>query len=99
MTVKGDSPGLTLNTIQKEVMNSIRWGLLGVLLLLGAGVAFAQEFQLATIKFRATEDVVYGYKDGLALTYDVLIPETKAKGLGVLILASGSWKSKKSLPA
>lgn len=80
-------------------MKSIRSGLLSVLLLVWTGAAFAQEFKLETIKFRATEDVVYGHKDGLALTYDVLIPETKAKGLGVLILASGSWKSKKSLPA
>lgn len=79
-------------------MKRIRWGLLGILLLLWACAALAQEFKLETVKFRATEDVVYGYKDGLALTYDVLIPETKAKGLGVLILASGSWKSKKSLP-
>lgn len=80
-------------------MRCIRGGLLGILLLLWAGGAFAQEFKLETVKFRVTEDVVYGHKDGLALTYDVLIPETKAKGLGVLILASGSWKSKKSLPA
>jgi acetyl esterase/lipase len=80
-------------------MKKLCWGLLGALLLLGAGRAAAQEFKLENHKFRALEDVVYGHKDGLALTYDVLIPETKAKGLGVLILSSGSWKSKKSLPA
>lgn len=80
-------------------MKSIRWGLLGFLLLIGASGVRAQEFKLETVRFRATEDVVYGHKDGLALTYDVLIPETKAKGLGVLILSSGSWKSKKSQPA
>jgi acetyl esterase/lipase len=80
-------------------MKSIRWRLLGALLLVWTGATFAQEFKLETVKFRVTEDMVYGHKDGLALTYDALIPETKAKGLGVLILASGSWKSKKSLPA
>jgi acetyl esterase/lipase len=80
-------------------MKSLRWAFWGIWLLVWAGSAFAQEFKLETVKFRAIEDVVYGHKDGLALTYDVLIPETKPKGLGVLILASGSWKSKKSLPA
>ena len=80
-------------------MKHCRWSLLSIWLLVWAGAVFAQEFKLETVKFRATEDVVYGYKDGLALTYDVLIPETKAKGLGVIILASGSWKSKKALPA
>ena len=80
-------------------MKCIRWGLLGFLLLIGVSGVRAQEFKLETVRFRATEDVVYGHKDGLALTYDVLIPETKAKGLGVIILSSGSWKSKKSLPA
>jgi acetyl esterase/lipase len=71
------------------------------LLLVAKGrAAFAQEFKLENHQVPCDlEDVVYGHKDGLALTYDVLIPETKAKGLGVLILSSGSWKSKKSLPA
>lgn len=77
-----------------------RWGLSGlVVVLLGlSGQVAAQEFKLEMMKFRAIEDVVYGHKDGLALTYDVLIPETKAKGLGVIILSSGSWRSRKSLP-
>ena len=74
-------------------------GWLALWLVSFSSFATAQEFKLETIKFRALEDVVYGHKDGLALTYDVLIPETKAKGLGVIILSSGSWKSKKSLPA
>jgi acetyl esterase/lipase len=50
------------------------------------------------IRFRAVEDVVYGNKDGLALTMDVLVPEQNAKRLGVIILSSGSWKSRKALP-
>lgn len=50
------------------------------------------------VRFRAVEDVVYGNKDGLALTMDVLVPEQHAKRLGVIILSSGSWKSRKSLP-
>lgn len=79
-------------------MKSIRWSLLLACLWLTVSNAIAQDFKLESIKFRALEDVVYGHKDGLALTYDVLIPATKAKGLGVIILSSGSWKSRKSLP-
>jgi acetyl esterase/lipase len=49
-----------------------------------------------TLKYRTTEDIVYGHKDGLAQTLDVLTPETNPKNLGVLLIVSGSWKSKKS---
>lgn len=56
----------------------------------------ADDFKLETIKCRTIEDIVYGHKDGLALTFDVLIPETKPKNIGVILIVSGSWKSKKS---
>jgi acetyl esterase/lipase len=46
--------------------------------------------------YRATEDVVYGHKDGLALTLDVLEPEQNRKGIGLILVSSGSWKSGKS---
>jgi hypothetical protein len=58
-------------------------------------MAQAWDFKLTPIKYRAIENVVYGQKDGLALTYDVLIPETKPKNRGVLLIVSGSWKSRK----
>jgi len=54
------------------------------------------DFKLEPIKCRTIEDVVYGHKDGLALTLDVMIPETKPKNIGVILIVSGSWKSKKS---
>ena len=41
---------------------------------------------------RITADVVYGHKDGMALTYDVLTPEN-ANGAGVLNMISGAWYS------
>ncbi|MGD9723046.1 MAG: prolyl oligopeptidase family serine peptidase [Pirellulales bacterium] len=47
-------------------------------------------------KYVAIEDVVYGHKDGLALTLDVLTPATGAKGIGVVLVSSGGWKSEKS---
>jgi acetyl esterase/lipase len=37
-------------------------------------------------------DVVYGHKDGLALTFDVIRPE-KSNGAGVLWIQSGGWYS------
>ena len=35
-------------------------------------------------------DVVYGHKDGMALTYDVLRP-AKQNGAGILWMQSGGW--------
>ena len=46
--------------------------------------------------YRATEDVVYGHKDGMALTLDVIEPEMNAKRIGLILVSSGSWNSKKS---
>lgn len=38
-------------------------------------------------------DVVYGHKDGMALTFDVFQPSENANGLGVLFMVSGGWVS------
>ncbi len=38
-------------------------------------------------------DVVYGHKDGMALTYDVFTPKQNAKGIGLLFMVSGGWFS------
>ncbi|MFN0120301.1 MAG: prolyl oligopeptidase family serine peptidase [Blastocatellia bacterium] len=77
--------------------------LLLCMLLLSVPAARAQNGGSLTLdtslKYRVVEDVVFGYKDGLALSMDVLTPEQNAKKLGVIILSSGSWRSKKSLPA
>lgn len=43
---------------------------------------------------RITADVVYGHKDGMALTYDVVRPEGRANGAGVLHMVSGGWISR-----
>lgn len=47
-------------------------------------------------KYEMIEDVVYGNKEGMGLTLDVLTPAVGAKGLGVILVSSGSWKSSKS---
>lgn len=43
-------------------------------------------------------DVVYGHKDGLALTFDVLKPKAKANGAAVIFMVSGGWVSSYSPP-
>jgi acetyl esterase/lipase len=45
-----------------------------------------------------TPDVVYGHKDGMALTFDVLKPKAKANGAAVLFMVSGGWVSAYILP-
>lgn len=46
---------------------------------------------------RRTEDIVYGRKDGLALTLDLFRPE-KANGAGLMFLVNGGWLSSKETP-
>ena len=41
-----------------------------------------------------TADVVYGHKDGMALTYDVLHPDGSPNGAGILWMVSGGWVSR-----
>ncbi len=48
------------------------------------------------VAYRAIEDVVYGQKDGMGLTLDVLTPQENAKGIGLILVSSGSWRSAKS---
>lgn len=47
-------------------------------------------------EYIATEDIVYGHKDGMALTLDVLEPKVGKKGIGLVLVSSGSWRSAKS---
>jgi len=58
---------------------------LGIALLLG-GAAEAAEVQIIP-------DVVYGHKDGLAMTFDVLKPKANANGAAVIFMVSGGWVS------
>ena len=51
-----------------------------------AGAASGQD------DYAITDDVVYGHKDGLALSFDVIKPK-EPNGAGVLFLQSGGWYS------
>ena len=43
-------------------------------------------------------DLVYGHKDGLAMTLDVLKPKSSANGAAILYMVSGGWVSRWSPP-
>ncbi len=49
-------------------------------------------------EFNLTPDVVYGHKDGLALTLDVYSPKAEGNGAAVLFMVSGGWYSQWSPP-
>lgn len=46
-----------------------------------------------------TEDVIYGRRDGHALTMDVFSPKTKKNGAGVIIIVSSAYRSNRELLA
>src|SRR5262245_12096643 len=50
------------------------------------------QFPLRAAEPKILADVVYGHKDGMALTIDVISPE-KPNGAGVLSIQSGGWYS------
>jgi len=59
----------------------------------GSAIAGIEEL---IVPYKTTEDVVYGNKEGMGLTFDVLEPKKKRKGIGVVLVSSGGWNSKKS---
>jgi acetyl esterase/lipase len=72
-------------------MNTTRLRLLAAFILMAAACAARSPLRAADdVQIQA--DVVYGHKDGLALTYDVLKP-AKPDGSGVIFVQSGGWYS------
>ncbi len=65
--------------------------LLAVLL---TGESFAQQPSEEKIQ----TDVVYGHKDGLAMTMDIFPPDGEANGATILFMVSGGWYSRWSPP-
>jgi acetyl esterase/lipase len=60
--------------------------------ILATVLALAFETSAQTTAPRITPDVVYGHKDGLAMTFDVYTPPNP-NGAGVLFMVSGGWVS------
>lgn len=73
-----------------------------VKVLVGLMVAFAgfstraECAELSGISLQS--DVVYGHKDGLAMTYDIFAPKVQANGRGVVFMVSGGWVSRWAPP-
>jgi len=58
---------------------------------LGIAVLLACAAEAADVEI--IPDVVYGHKDGLAMTFDVIKPKTNANGAAVVFMVSGGWVS------
>ena len=76
-------------------INRSFWLCVAVLACLLPAVLTGQEPDLANL--HTTPDVVYGHKDGMALTFDVLQPG-EPNGAAVLFMVSGGWVSSWSPP-
>ncbi|HIA48644.1 MAG TPA: alpha/beta hydrolase [Candidatus Hydrogenedentes bacterium] len=61
-----------------------------------SAVASYAGIETLIVPYTSTEDVVYGQKEGMGLTFDVLQPERNRKGIGIILVSSGGWRSEKS---
>jgi acetyl esterase/lipase len=52
----------------------------------------------AAVEIEILPDLVYGHKDGLAMTLDVLKPKSGANGAAILYMVSGGWVSRWAPP-
>lgn len=90
----------TANRIEMSLVFMIVRSVAMLSFVLSPANLFAEEASNASgltfTEYDITEDIVYGHKDGLALTLDVLTPKENAKGIGLILVSSGSWKSSKS---
>ncbi len=80
--------------MKRGLLRTFALAIVGLACLLSSGVCYAG-IESLIVPYTATEDVVYGQKEGMGLTFDVLEPETGRKGLGVILVSSGGWKSDK----
>ena len=68
--------------------------LAAVLLTLLTPESFSQDVGAAKIQ----PDVVYGHKDGLAMTMDIFKPDVEGNGATILFMVSGGWYSRWAPP-
>ena len=68
-------------------------GAIALAFLLVSSLGWAED---KPVDYKAKEDVVFGHKDGMALTLDVLEPVSNSKHIGLILVSSGGWNSKKS---
>jgi acetyl esterase/lipase len=74
-------------------MRAVSRAILAAWLMLFAAIGGA-----AAAEVEIVPDVVYGHKDGMALTFDVLKPKSSANGAAVIYMVSGGWVSRFTPP-
>ncbi len=72
-----------------------RASVIAVAALLSLGVFVSQA---AAVEVEILPDLIYGHKDGLAMTLDVLKPKSGANGAAILYMVSGGWVSRWAPP-
>jgi acetyl esterase/lipase len=75
-------------------MSTIRLSITLVLILTVCAVTQV----MAQAQTEIVPDVVYGHKDGLAMTFDVIKPKANANGAAVIFMVSGGWVSNYNPP-
>jgi len=70
----------------------MRKAMYAVLLLLILTVSHAAQIKPAA-NVDVIPDVVYGHKDGMALTFDIFKPKTRTNGAAIIFMVSGGWIS------
>jgi acetyl esterase/lipase len=70
----------------------MRKGLYSILFVLILAVSVAAQVKPAP-SVDVIPDVVYGHKDGMALTFDVFKPKTQPNGAVIIFIVSGGWIS------
>ncbi|MGQ0633823.1 MAG: prolyl oligopeptidase family serine peptidase [Planctomycetaceae bacterium] len=90
-------------------MDKVAWFVfcLTVLCMAPPAAVRAEDKKTATIDVTGTQnaptfsrqEVIYGRKDGAALTMDVFNPKNKSKGIGVIVAVSAAWVSGREVMA
>lgn len=75
----------------------MRKGIYSILFVLILAVSHAAQVKPAS-NLDVIPDVVYGHKDGMALTFDIFKPKAKPNGAAVIFIVSGGWVSRYTPP-
>ncbi|MCU1266722.1 MAG: axeA 5 [Acidobacteria bacterium] len=75
----------------------MRKGISSILFVLILAVSHAAQVKPAS-NIDVIPDVVYGHKDGMALTFDIFKPKTDPNGAAVIFIVSGGWVSRYTPP-
>jgi acetyl esterase/lipase len=75
-----------------------RIGRFGIVAMLAVASLLSSVTAAVALEVEIRPDLVYGHKDGLAMTLDVLIPKGTANGAAIIYMVSGGWVSRWTKP-